>query len=33
MLASWEAIAFKKVDVKQAASEYYENAKAVLARA
>jgi multiple sugar transport system substrate-binding protein len=33
LLTSWESVAFKKVDVKQAASDYYENAKAVLARA
>ena len=28
-----ETVAFKKVDVKQGAKDYYENAKAVLARA
>jgi multiple sugar transport system substrate-binding protein len=33
LLISWESVAFKKADVKQAASDYYENAKAVLARA
>lgn len=33
LLTSWESVAFKKVDVKQAATDYYENAKAVLARA
>jgi multiple sugar transport system substrate-binding protein len=30
---AWESIAFKKVDVQQGAKDYYENAKAVLARA
>ena len=30
---AWELVAFKKVDVKQAAKDYYENAKAVLERA
>ena len=30
---AWESVAFKKVDVKHAAKEYYENAKAVLERA
>ena len=30
---AWESVAFKKVDVQQAAKDYYENAKAVLARA
>ena len=33
LLPAWESVAFKKVDVKQAAKDYYENAKAVLARA
>jgi multiple sugar transport system substrate-binding protein len=33
LLASWESVAFKKVELKQAATDYYENAKAVLARA
>ena len=33
LLLSWESIAFKKVDVQQGAKDYYENAKAVLARA
>lgn len=30
---AWESISFKKVDVQQGAKDYYENAKAVLARA
>jgi multiple sugar transport system substrate-binding protein len=30
---AWESVAFKKVDVQTAAKDYYENAKAVLARA
>ncbi len=30
---AWESVAFKKVDLKQAASDYYENAKVVLERA
>jgi multiple sugar transport system substrate-binding protein len=30
---AWESVSFKKVDVQQAAKDYYENAKAVLARA
>ena len=30
---AWESVAFKKADVKQAAKDYYENAKAVLERA
>ena len=33
LLPAWESVAFKKADLKQAASDYYENAKAVLARA
>lgn len=30
---AWESVAFKKVDLKQAAKDYYENAKVVLERA
>ena len=30
---AWESVAFKKADLKQAASDYYENAKVVLERA
>ena len=30
---AWESVAFKKADAKQAATDYYENAKAVLERA
>jgi multiple sugar transport system substrate-binding protein len=33
LIASWDSVAFKKADPKQAATEYYENAKAVLERA
>jgi multiple sugar transport system substrate-binding protein len=33
LLIAWESVAFKKADLKQAAKDYYDNAKTVLERA